>query len=206
MDVTIVVATFGGPEWKHLAERRAIPSAQQQGVPVIHAHENTLHDARNAGLDRTDTSHIIYLDADDELEPNYITAMMAGTCDLRAPRVRYMRGTIGQQPAFPRVYNHGHMCVGECLLQGNWMVIGTMAPVSLLRRVGGWRDWPWSEDWDTWLRCYLDGATVEGIPEAIYRAHVSPSSRNRSAPRAVKLATHRAIEAANGLGPGGIRL
>jgi len=206
MDVTVVVATFGGAEWVDLAKRRAIPSAQHLDVPVIHTHENTLHDARNAGLELVETSHIIYLDADDELEPNYITAMMTGTCDLRAPQVRYVHNTTGQHPAFPRVYGHGHMCVGECLLQGNWMVIGTMAPVSLLRKVGGWRDWPWSEDWDVWLRCYLDGATVEGIPAAIYRAHVNPRSRNRSASHAVRMATHRAIEAANGIGPGGVRL
>jgi hypothetical protein len=204
MDVTVVVATFGGAEWKHLAEHRAIPSAQRLGVPVIHAHETTLHDARNAGLERVTTSHIIYLDADDELETGYTTAMMTGTCDLRAPQVRYVHNAVGQRPAFPRVYGHGHACVAECLLQGNWMVIGTMAPVGLLREVGGWRDWPWSEDWDLWLRCYLAGATVEGIPAAIYRAHVSPHSRNRGASHAVRMATHRAIEAANGLG--GVRL
>lgn len=205
MDVTIVVATFGHPYWQRLALGRAIPSAQRLGVPVIHTHAETLHDARNAGLDQADTKWIIYLDADDELEPGYVTAMMAGTKDLRAPHVRYVNRGRGQRPAFPRVAGHAHECTGECLLQGNWLIIGTMAQVSLLRRVGGWRDWPWSEDWDMWLRCYLDGATVEGVPDAVYRAHVNPRSRNRSAPHEVRMATHRAIESANGLLPGGVR-
>jgi hypothetical protein len=33
-----------------------------------------------------------------------------------------------------------------------------------------------------------------------------PGSRNRSASHEMKLAAHRAIETANGLGPGGVRL
>lgn len=199
MDVTVIVATYGDDYWQRLATARAIPSAQRLGVPVIHAHADTLQNARNAGLDQAATSHLIYLDADDQLEPGYITAMMAGTKDLRAPHVRYVFRGRGQRPAFPRVAGHTHECTGGCLMDGNWLIIGTMAPVALLRQVGGWHDYPWSEDWDIWLRCHLAGATVEGVPDAVYRAHVNPRSRNRSASHEMKMATHRAIAHANGI-------
>ena len=75
------------------------------------------------------------------------------------------------------------------------LVVGTAARAELLRSVGGWRDWPLYEDWDLWLRCYVAGATVETIPEAIYRAHVRPDSRNRAPERAAKEATHARIVA-----------
>jgi hypothetical protein len=67
----------------------------------------------------------------------------------------------------------------------------------MIRDVGGWRDFAWSEDWDVWLRCWLAGATVEAVPAAVYRAHVRPDSRNRAPAREARLAAHQAIVAAN---------
>ena len=67
----------------------------------------------------------------------------------------------------------------------------------MVRDVGGWRDFTWSEDWDLWLRCWLAGATVEAIPDAIYRAYVRPNSRNRAPQHAERIVAHRAIYEAN---------
>lgn len=203
LDVSIAVATFGEPKWVQLANERAIPSAQQQGVQVIHCHADTLHDARNLALARVDTEHVIFLDADDELEPGYVQHMATGRADIRAPSVRYVRANARGHPKLPQVAGHRHTCTQDCLTQGNWLVIGSCARTEAMKKVGGWRDFPWSEDWDMWLRCYLAGYTIEPLPQAVYRAHVNPRSRNRAASQAAKLAAHRAIEAANGLRPGG---
>ncbi len=105
----------------------------------------------------------------------------------------------------PKVAGHTHDCIGDCLLQGNWLVIGACVRTDLAQRIR-WRDFPIYEDWDYWVQCYLAGATFEAIPGATYRAHARRGSRNRSGSHALKMATHRAIEAANGLGPGGVRL
>jgi hypothetical protein len=67
----------------------------------------------------------------------------------------------------------------------------------MLRDVGGWRDWPFYEDWDLFLRCWRAGASVEAIPEAVYIAHVRFDSRNRAPSSAEKAAVHNAIYAAN---------
>lgn len=205
MDVTIVVATYGTETWKHLAQQRAVPSARAQGVPVVHVHGQTLHDARNGGLERVDTEWVLHLDADDELEPDCLRELMAGNADLRAPAVRYVRGGRAAPPRMPQVAGHTHPCTADCLTQGNWLVVGTLARAQLLRDVGGWRDFPWSEDWDLWLRCHLANASIEAIPSAVYRAHVRSGSRNRAIPHAERVRVHRAIEAACGLLPGGIR-
>ena len=199
MDVTICVATFGDRSWVDLAEARAIPSAESFGVPVVHCHANTLHDARNDCVNAVDTEWMIHLDADDELEPGYIDALQAGTADLRAPAVRYVRGHLAPAPYVPKVAGHQHDCTADCLLFGNWLVVGTLVRAQMVRDVGGWRDFPWSEDWDLWVRCWHAGATIEAVPAAVYRAHVRRDSRNRAPEHSAKMAAHRAIAEANGL-------
>jgi glycosyltransferase involved in cell wall biosynthesis len=197
VDVTICVGTFGGPEWVHLAHTRAIPSAEAQGCDVVHRHAKTLATARNTALALSKTSRVIFLDADDELEPGYVEALEAGAADLRAPAVRYIKGGRERDPYVPQVAGHDHACAAECLRDGNWLVIGTSVRRDLALEVGGFREWPVYEDWDFFQRCWLAGATVEAIPEAIYRAHWRRDSRNRAPDMAVKNGTHHEIMAAN---------
>lgn len=197
MDVTVLVATYGDDAWIELARTRAIPSVTD--APVVHHHGLTLHDARNSALEAAATEWVCFLDADDELEPDYFDAMARGTADLRAPAVRYVTSTSRPQARVPRVAGHVHACTADCLEWGNWLVIGTLARADLLRTVGGFRDYPWSEDWDLWVRCWHAGATIEAVPAAVYRAHVRRDSRNRAPDRQFKHAAHRAIAAANGL-------
>jgi glycosyltransferase involved in cell wall biosynthesis len=194
VDVTVCIATFGGDEWKTLAQR-ARASAEPQ-APVLHVHADTLHEARNRALAAVETEFVVYLDADDELEPGYIAAMATGTADVRGPVARYIHGQRGRLWQ-PRVSGHQHDCTSDCLSDGNWLLIGSAVRTELLRAAGGWRDFPWSEDWDTWLRCWKAGATFELIPTAIYRAHVRTDSRNRGATREARLAAHQAIYRAN---------
>lgn len=194
MDLTVVIATFGSQEWRDLAKDRAGPSALAEHVPVNYVHGHTLHEARNAGLASVDTEHVIFLDADDELEPGYIAAM-EGQADIRVPRVRYVVGTKLKRPRMPRVSGHEHHdCAPECLAEGNWLVIGCCARTALLREVSGFRDFPVYEDYDLWLRCWQAGATIERHEDAIYRAHVRPDSRNRGQlTQAEKHAVHQQI-------------
>lgn len=198
MNTSIVVATFGERRWLKLAVDRAALSAEKQGVPVIVVHGLTLHAARNAGLKQVMTKHVVFLDADDELRPGYITALEAGTADLRAPSVQYVTpGGRPRAPYVPRVAGHTHACSADCLKDGNWLVVGAMCLTDLLWNVGGWRDWPCYEDWDLFQRCWIAGATIEAIPDAVYVAHVDLASRNRAPDMAVKNRVHHAIVAAN---------
>lgn len=199
MDVTVAIGTYGDRAWWNLAAERAVPSAVALGVPVVSVHAATLHEARNEALDQVHTEWVCHLDADDELEPGYFDHMAAGSADLRAPSVRYIRPHQRRAPYVPLVAGHRHQCTAECLLEGNWLVVGAVARTELVRRVGGWRQFVWSEDWDLWLRCYLSGATVEAIPGAVYRAHVRSDSRNRALDNEGRLAAHNAIARANGL-------
>jgi len=191
VDVTVVIGTFGADEWRALAGSRALPSVEN--APVIHVHGDTLAAARNEGLGQVTTEWVTFLDADDELTPGYFEAMDRGTADLRAPSVEYVSGHRVQRPFVPKVPGHKHECSGECLLKGNWLVIGTVARTELVRGAGGFREWSVYEDWDLWLRCWVAGASVEAIPNAVYRAHVRSDSRNRAPSVQEKNRVHREI-------------
>lgn len=195
-DVTVVIGTFGSRHWAELAWSRAEPSVPE-GIPVYHVHHETLAKARNEALGLVETEWVIHLDADDELEPGYVDALLGGSADLRAPAVRYVHGGRERPPYVPRVAGHDHDCTAECLRGGNWLVVGTLARAQQLRDVGGWREWDAYEDWDLWLRCWLAGATVEAIQEAVYRAYVRTKSRNRGLSMSFKNDVHAEILAAN---------
>lgn len=196
-DCTIIVGTYGEDRWHELADQRAVPSARAQGCRVVHVHGDTLHDARNIGLGQVCTPWVVFLDADDELRPGYVDALAAGSCDLRAPAVQYV--TPGGRPQAPyvlRVAGHRHDCVADCLADGNFLVIGTMARTQLLRDVGGWEPFDLFEDWAIFARCYRAGATVETIPAAVYVAHMDLQSRNRAPDQKAKNRAHWEIHRA----------
>ncbi len=196
-DCTICVGTYGAEKWVALARERALPSARRQDVRVVHAHAESLHEARNLALEQVTTRDVVFLDADDELADGYIAMLGAAGGDIRVPAVQYVApGGRRHAPYVPRVAGHRHDCEAACLSDGNWIVIGAMAPARLVRDVGGFEAFTWSEDWALWARCWKAGATIERVPAAVYVAHVNPQSRNRAPERAEKDRAHWEIHRA----------
>lgn len=173
--VSVVCSTFGDRRWVELAEDRAWPSVIAQTAPaheLIHEHAGTLHEARNAGADRATGDWLCFLDADDELDRRYLEAMQQAIPhgELLQPATTY----IGPEGATPPE------CIeARPLLEGNYLVIGTLVPKVVFDRVGGFAPWPLYEDWDLWIRCARAGARIVQVPRAIYRAYVRTGSRNR---------------------------
>lgn len=197
--LTVCTGTFGALSWGRLANERAGPSVSLEGLPWIHCYADTLAEARNLALAEVETKFVCFLDADDELEPGYAAALERGTADLRAPSIRQIpEGTVPRhlpRAFMPRVWNHFHDCEAACLRDGNWLIIGTAVRTDLLRSCGGFPEGiEWSEDWAAFARCWVAGGTVEAIPDAVYRAHVRPDSRNHAPTAEFKLAQHRKIE------------
>jgi glycosyltransferase involved in cell wall biosynthesis len=188
VDVTVGVATFGDPAWEELAYRRAIPSAERQSR-VVHRHGTTLAEARNWALSVVRSEWVVFLDADDELGPGFVEAMGAATGDLRYPAI----SRVFKRRATPA------RCVPPFdIRDGNYLSIGTAVRASLVRAVGGWREWPVLEDWDLWLRCWKAGAVPVAVPEAVYLARKDFPSRSRSAEaRRQLIPTFDAIRRAN---------
>lgn len=195
-----MIATHGDESWHKLAWERAWPSARNQGAEVLidHVPDATRAQVRNRLVKEASGDWIITLDADDELDPGYVTAMeeTAKRNCLLTPRVSYVRNGRGEMARF----------WPECdLKDGNWMVVGTAAPRDLMLAVGGWRTFTGSgvlnewDDWDLWIRCVKAGAGIVKVPDAVYVAHVR-NSPHHSRTRAMTKAWLKEIREANGIG------
>jgi glycosyltransferase involved in cell wall biosynthesis len=188
--ISICVATCGDDRWRSLAETRAIPSARAQGVEVVleHQPDGDVASARNAAAARASGTHIVFLDADDELSPRYVEemeAVIATGPGLYVPQVSYVNGRRVQPPKYwPEVP----------LEKGNWLVIGTMVDREQLLGVGGFASWiDLYEDWHLFARMWRDGAEIRRVPNAVYIAHVSNASRNRNRNGATRFYWHQKI-------------
>jgi GT2 family glycosyltransferase len=186
---SIVVATFGHPRWQAIARFRAVPSAKRQttsaGLHVMHG--EALHEARNAGAAAAEGEWLIFLDADDELDRGYVTAMLAAAgpdVDLIQP--------ARQSVVDGRDVGEPEMLAARPLTSSNYLVVGTAVRASLFAEVGGFDDWPLYEDWDLWLRCVHAGGRIGAAPAAVYRWWRKAGSRN-DAPRDVQRRTYAAI-------------
>ncbi len=171
MDATVIVATYGDPKWVTLAQERAIASTVGQGVPVLHYHGESLHQARNYAASQVDTEWLCFLDADDELAPGYFKAMDRATGDLRAPAVSWVEDGVATEPR----------CLSDRNIRRiNPCVVGTLIRKSMFDAVGGFWGERAYEDWSLFRRAWILKAKVEHVPDAIYIVHVSPASRNNT--------------------------
>lgn len=99
-EVTVVVATYGDVSWvkKAIKASRSVDE-QTIAVEAIYSHGDSLHQARNSGAALAKSEWLIFLDADDALDPGYVEAMLAGSGDLRQPATigMYDNGTYDDE-------------------------------------------------------------------------------------------------------------
>ena len=192
--VAVIIASFG-PDvefWTRLGSRAAASVAAQTRPPetIIRRHwiletprypslqrYPSLGTLRNlaAGVD-TEADWYCFLDADDELEPQYVEAMLAGTGDVRFPNVRILMDTPDEKIALPPAFM---VQPKASLFDGNHIVVGAFIRSSLFWHIGGFGNWDACEDWDLWLRAQISGGIIEHVPGAIYRQHWREGSRNQ---------------------------
>lgn len=181
MTVSVIVATYGEDEWKVMASERAEPSVwREQPDEVVMFHGGTtIAESRNEAATLATSTHLVFLDADDQFAPGYLGAMrraLEQVSDgdvLLTPAAQVIRkGRPGPPAFFERR--------GITLREDNWLVVGTLISRDLFNRVGGFCDYPHGfEDWSLWSKCYRLGARVLKVPEAVYLYHHNPQSKHK---------------------------
>jgi glycosyltransferase involved in cell wall biosynthesis len=182
MSVSVLIATYGEEHWRELAWSRAYPSAavQTDDVACFHDPEGTIASVRNEMARTAKGDWLCFLDADDELQGDYLAVMQEAierrpstpeNPVLYTPQTRQiLRRRMRSARFYPEVD----------LLKANWLLIGTLLEKSLFERVGGFEDYHHGfEDWSLWYKCTRLGATVERVPRAIYIQHVNQYSKHR---------------------------
>jgi hypothetical protein len=175
--VTVVIPFYG--DFPDYLVKRAAASVHEQFISSttklslwIDHEVKSLQEARNKPGLKVKTEWLIFLDADDELDPYYVEEMLAGEGDIRQP------STLGIVNGVEDDYSVLIPPKQPNFLAGNHIVIGAMIRTSLFKELGGFRDLPVLEDYDLWLRAWIAGADIQPCPKAIYGVHVNPNGRN----------------------------
>lgn len=181
MTIGIVIGTFGNDAWE-VRGRTLMESVHARVRPdrCIHVHGETLAEARNAGAQIVGTDHLIFLDADDDLDNDYVDRMRESVQKFGTDYL-FQPATLGVYPDgltddFPYLIPKS-----DNIVKRNYLIIGTMCPHAAFEEVGGFAELPALEDHDLWLRMILYGCGVVTVPKAVYRVMVRPDSRNKKA-------------------------
>ena len=177
--ISILIATYGDPEWKETAERAYLSCLGQDVSDIVlhHDDDGTVATSRNAIAARAVGDWLCFLDADDQLAPGYVGAMERaleqqphGGRLLLTPAVQQIR--LGR-PGAPFFYK-------ECDLRtGNWLVIGTLIQKDFFFELGGFHEHPHGlEDWNLWARAVRAGAEIVRVKDAVYIAHMNRQSKH----------------------------
>lgn len=184
--VAVLIPTFGdAARWNGLAARALASVANQTRPPdeVIRHHFHSVEDPKALGTMRNflaahaTAEWICFLDADDEIEPGYLEAMLSSSGDVRIPMLRLCCGTPDEKIKLPEPFE---VPPKANLLEGNHIVIGALIRRDAFLKLGGFDDFEVAEDWTLWLKAWLAGAKMNLVQGAIYRQNWRPGGRNQT--------------------------
>lgn len=187
--VTVLIASIPGRE-EMLQKALDSVAAQTKQPEAVHVeHDPTRTGAaitRNRGLRHVRTSHVIFLDDDDELLPGFIESMMRTAEETDADVVYPIPEFVGHDPRSVRVGIDGKLVPpwglewteqhrDYLISRGNFIPVTTLVKVRSLRRVGGFPEPTDSdgrlsphEDWLMFRRLALKGFRFVHLPEVLW--------------------------------------
>lgn len=150
--------------------------------------------ALNAGLARARAPWLARMDADDIAHPQRLARQRAfldthpdvDICDTHVEIARGDGPAAGGFQAYnywlDSIETHDDF-VREFLVENPVAHPAAMARTALLREIGGYRDGPFPEDYDLWLRCLRAGACFHKLPERLLRWTDGDHRLTRTDPR-----------------------
>ena len=171
--ISVIIGTYGD-DWlarNRQVYDRAIESVRNQtsdDVELILSHETTLQSARNLGARKALGRYLVFLDADDWLDPDFCERIVEPE-DVLQPKTAYHRGGVQGEVEYLEPY--------EDLLDGNHLIIGCPVKREVFMDVGGFDDYHVFEDWALWLKVRQAGGTF-GKTTGVYNIDTTEYSRN----------------------------
>lgn len=186
-NIGVAIGTFGDRDfWAPLVERALQSVFSQSQQPMVKwVHHDTLHEARNAAakkLMKQGADWLVFLDADDELERDYILNMSLaasisdqitnGAWPVFYPATRAIVDDVADRDI--------HLHTPGNLIQQNFVNIGAMHKSRMFDMIGGFDDWPVLEDWAYWTKAWVMGAEYYPVGGAVYRAYIDNQRPGRN--------------------------
>jgi hypothetical protein len=174
-------------------------------VTVVRGPGEGIARALNRGLARCDAELVARMDADDLAHPDRLAVQceaLAADGALAAAGSRvalFPRGAIRAGMARYAAWLNG-LVSAELVARDLLVEAPLVHPASVIRRAalhsaGGWRDGPFPEDYDLWLRLSAAGGRLTNVPSTLLRWRESPQRLTRTDPR-YAIARHVALKCA----------
>jgi len=160
-------------------------AAHPERLRLVRQENRGLAMARAAGLAVAEGDFLVFLDADDILEPDMLAACLRGLA--REPEADVVVGNAwfvgpdGREPAYP--YDQACVPTWPGVLDDNpWgSVVAVVPRTAPVRLVGGLavEELRACEDWDLWIRMIRSRARVVTVPERLGRTRMVAGSLSR---------------------------
>lgn len=184
--IGVATGTYGDRDYWAPLVTRAQRSVQAQTMQCQYqwVHADTLHEARNdaaRALIKRGCEWLIFLDADDELDKEYVRLMSFSVEHSTQLWPVAYPSTLGVKDGVEDPLG-AHLNDPTDLLDQNFVTIGAMHKAEMFTKIGGFDDYPVLEDWAYWLKAYVRGARFHPCAHAIYRIFLDrfEISRNNS--------------------------
>ncbi len=152
--------------------------------PLRRAHEG-LVPALNAGLSACRGEWLARFDGDDLMHPERLAKQRAAGFDgvlgcgvATFPRDDVSEGLERYEAWLNGLLTHEQI-VRDMFVESPLAHPSVMLPTALLRRVQGYRDCGWPEDYDLWLRLWQAGARFAKLPEVLHHWRDHPDRLTR---------------------------
>lgn len=144
-------------------------AAEDRRIQVMHVSHGGLAASRNRGLMLARAPYVLFLDADDLLQPNALAALRAAA--EAAPGALIAGGVewlaADGTPLGERTFPVASAFTVDALLRGNAFTCSMLVPRDLLGGQPFDQQLPVCEDWDLWLRLASRGATCVTVPQVV---------------------------------------
>ncbi|HTN52025.1 MAG TPA: glycosyltransferase [Anaeromyxobacter sp.] len=203
-DLALICVDDGSRDGTALALARL--AERDRRVRVLRGPGEGIARALNRGLAACDAEVVARMDADDVASPARLALQLEALRADRAlaavgSRVRLFPGRLVRE-GMRRYAAWLNGLVTPALVRRDLLVEAPLVhPAAAVRRTaleraGGWRDGPFPEDYDLWLRLAGEGGALTNLPATLLAWRESPGRATRTDPR-YALARHVALKCAH---------
>lgn len=151
---------------------------------IVRGHRMGVGASRNQGASIASSDNLLFVDADDVLEEYFIEAMVKTKAQTKAdiiyPNVLLWSNWKKEYPKKNAWHESCDTVTKKNMLEYNQIVVTSLIPKELYRKVGGTPTIPILEDYQLWMECLRQGATFAKSIQSVLKYRQRTESRLRS--------------------------